>query len=264
MSDEAWDEQAILRAFEEWVWCPADSEVIDTGEFRLTFWPSAWGGAAHVERVGSTRATGELIEEVRGLVRSRGVANVVWSLSPVSRPADLADRLVDLGATVRSECALLSRPVPAGGELDVGRTPGVTVHPVVDVERLTDFRRIGAAVFEQPLPDHETTAAEAARIDPDDPTGCRFVAYVDGTAAGTGAVGFVEPGAAALFGGATLPALRRRGAHRAVLAARARWAHAHGAAVLLVKGRLSTSAPTFVRAGFTAHGQHRELAVLLT
>ena len=261
---EGWDEQAVLRAFEEWVWCPDGSEVIEVAEYRLAFWPSGFGGAAHVERIAANRAARELVDEINGLARARGVGEVIWCVSPLTRPAGLAEELVEQGATVRTESALMSRPVPGNGQLNLGPTPGVTVHRVTDLERLTDFRRISAAVFVQPMPDDDALAAEAARIDPDDPTGCRFVAYVDGVAAGTGGIGIPTPGGAVLFGGATLPALRRRGAHRAVLAARARWAYDHGADVMLVKGRLATSAPTFRRAGFVSHGSVRELAAQLT
>jgi hypothetical protein len=259
---ETWDEQAILRAFELWLWCPNGSEVIDAPEYRLAFWPPGFGGAAHVERIETERTADELTDEINGLVRSRGVTDVLWNVSPHTRPAGLAARLLELGATVRSESGLLSRSVPGNGHLDVGPTPGVTIHRVTDIERLTDFRRISATVFAQPLPDDDAIAAEAVSLDPDS-DGCRFVAYVDGTPAGTGAIGIGDHGGAYLYGAATLPALRHRGAHRAVLAARARWAYDHGAPIMLVKGRLSTSAPTLLRAGFTLHGHQRELSLQL-
>lgn len=258
-----WDEPAILRAFEQWVWCPEGSELIDTGEYRLAFWPEGFGGSAHVERVETARGSRELIEEVHDLVRSRGVADVAWNVTPLTRPADLASCLVAQGATVRGEVALLARPVPVDGSLDLGPTPGVTVHPVTDVERLTHYRRIASEIFRQPMPGADAIEAEAARIDPDDPGGCRFLAYVDGTPAGTGMVGILPEGAAALNGAATLPAFRHRGAHRALLAARAQWAGSRGAPVMLVKGRVTTSAPTLLRVGFTLHGHQRELCVEL-
>ena len=55
---------------------------------------------------------------------------------------------------------------------------------------------------------------------------------------------------ALLWGAVTLREYRRRGAYRAVLAERLRLAHAHGATLALVKGRIETSGPILLRAGF--------------
>ncbi len=49
----------------------------------------------------------------------------------------------------------------------------------------------------------------------------------------------------------------RRGAYRAVLAERLRLARAHGAALALTKGRVETSCPILLRAGFTDYGEER-------
>jgi GNAT superfamily N-acetyltransferase len=60
-----------------------------------------------------------------------------------------------------------------------------------------------------------------------------------------------------LWGAVTLREYRRRGAYRAVLAERLRLARAHGATLALVKGRVETSGPILLRAGFTEYDEER-------
>jgi GNAT superfamily N-acetyltransferase len=62
---------------------------------------------------------------------------------------------------------------------------------------------------------------------------------------------------ARLWGGGVVPEARGRGAYRAVLDARLRYAVDHGATLALVKGRVETSGPILRRAGFAAYGQER-------
>ena len=60
-----------------------------------------------------------------------------------------------------------------------------------------------------------------------------------------------------LWGAVTLREYRRRGAYRAVLAERLRLARAHGATLALVKGRVETSGPILLRAGFAEYDEER-------
>ena len=52
-----------------------------------------------------------------------------------------------------------------------------------------------------------------------------------------------------------------RGTYRAIQADRTRWARQQGVQVLLVSGRLATSAPIMERLGSTLHGLTRSIAV---
>jgi hypothetical protein len=55
----------------------------------------------------------------------------------------------------------------------------------------------------------------------------------------------------------TLREYRRRGAYRVVLAERLRLARAHGATLALVKGRVETSGPILLPAGFAENDEER-------
>ena len=87
-------------------------------------------------------------------------------------------------------------------------------------------------------------------------TNFRVLACVDGAPACTGGATLNDE-LAQLWGAVTLPAFRRRGSYRAVLAERLRLARDHGAELALVKGRVETSGPILLRAGFTDYGQER-------
>jgi hypothetical protein len=63
--------------------------------------------------------------------------------------------------------------------------------------------------------------------------------------------------AAKLWGAVTLRQYRRRGTYRAVLAERLRLAREHGATLAVVKGRVATSGPILLRAGFADYGEER-------
>lgn len=257
---QQWSDEYILRALCEWGWAPDGSEVIETSDYRVVFKPASFDRETSVLRIESTRPAREVVGEVNARARERGVDEVIWNVYPVTTPPDLADHLLGLGGTIRDEGGLMSLRVPDDGRLDVGPTDGVIVRQVGDVHGLTDYRRIVSTVYAQPLASDEEIAAEAEQITPNDAGGCRFVAYIDDQPAGSGTIAVRQDGAASLFGAATYAELRGRGAYRAVLAARTRWARQHDVPVLLASGRLATSAPIMERAGFTVHGYTRSIA----
>ena len=89
----------------------------------------------------------------------------------------------------------------------------------------------------------------------------RVVASVKGEPASSGGMHAAHRGGpgrvAQLWGAVTLRQYRRRGGYRAVLAERLRLAREHGATLVLVKGRIETSGPILLRAGFAEYSQER-------
>lgn len=251
---DQWSEARIRQALSDWAWAPAGTDVIETDDYRLLLRPEGFGHDAHVARVSSCRPAHDLIDEISRAAADRGYAEVVWSIYPTTAPPSLTDSLLQSGGTVTDEGALMSLAVPADGRLDVGRTAGVRVRTVTDAETLTHYRQIISTVYDQPLPSPERIADEAAGI-ADDHRGCRFVAYLDDQPVGTGAIAIRSDGSASLFGAATYAACRGRGAYRAILAARTKWAAEHAVPILLVSGRLATSAPIMQRVGFVPRGR---------
>lgn len=255
-----WTEQDILRALGEWIWEPAGTEVIATEDYRAQFLPDEYGRKASVPVIHSDRPASDLINEVNQLAAERGYPEVVWGIFPTTTPPSLGEELMARGGTIDDEGALLSLHVPHDGILDVGRTDGVEVRRVRDVDGLTYYRRITSTVYNQPMLSESEIAAEAEQI-PHDDMGCRFVGYLDGQPAGTGATAIRENGAASLFGAATYPEFRGRGVYRTIMAERVRWAAEKSVPILLASARLATSAPIMQRLGFTQHGSTRSIRV---
>src|SRR4029453_17733615 len=86
--------------------------------------------------------------------------------------------------------------------------------------------------------------------------GGSVVASLDGTP--VVAAGISEPADVARpWGGAVSDHARGRGVYRALLDARLHYGREHGATMALVKGRVETSGPILLRAGFVRYGEER-------
>jgi len=156
------------------------------------------------------RFRAEELDEVRAEIhehaRARGRGACSWEIGSSATPADLVDRLLELGLVEDDE------PLRIGMALTA---PPPTV-PGVDVRRVEtgDERRlaaeIAAAVFGTPF----------AEPPPPDPDTIVYLAYLEGCPVARATGSFSEHGVT-LFGGAVLPEARGRGAYRARV--RARW-----------------------------------------
>jgi hypothetical protein len=180
---------------------------------------------------------------------------VAWWVSDATRPADTEDRLRARGGKRIDAVQILARDLRDGlPELDI--PAGVTVGLVHDERTF----RAASTITVRGWGRKEPAAADVARDfasamgDLASWTGFRVVASVDGEPASSGGCS-LNGQVAQLWGAVTLPALRR--SYRAVLAERLRLARDHGAELALVKGRVETSGPILLRAGFTDYGEER-------
>jgi GNAT superfamily N-acetyltransferase len=125
----------------------------------------------------------------------------------------------------------------------------------LDVDTARDGSAVDAEVFGGSVAPGDRLAANVAHDAVAYPAGegGTVVAYLDGTAVGSGGVTMGD-GVARLWGGAVRAGARGQGVYRAILGARLAYGAAHGATMALVKGRIETSGPILRRAGFAAHG----------
>ncbi len=181
----------------------------------------------------------EVRAEIHAHLRARGRTGCTWEVGTNATPADLVEQLQARGL-VNDEpdhlaigMVLTEPPPPAPG--------GVAVRRAETEDELLAASRIAARAFGLPEP------TVARRLDPDNVV---YVAYLDGepVARGTGAFG---PSAATLFGGATLPEARGRGAYRALVAARWEDAVRRGTPALVTQAG-AMSRPILARLGFRA------------
>jgi GNAT superfamily N-acetyltransferase len=216
------------------------------GRFVLYLGAGRGVHSATVQRVRlSAEEVDAVAEEIRTLLRARGRGGAEWELGESCTPPDLVERLLGLGL-VRDE-----DPVAIGMVLRAGDTladpPGTCARPVESVEELVLAHRIQHDAFGGGADEVDQAQAESdfAREGAD---GSTFLGFVDGEPVAAGYASYTPLGLI-LFGGATVPAARGRGAYRALVAARAREAGRRGTpAVITHAGRMSR--PILERLGF--------------
>jgi hypothetical protein len=282
-----WSAAEVAEAACAWVGVPDGSRRLETGDYLLADFPPGYDDECptQVQWTRSDRPAAELVDEVLGHARAWQRARLGWWIRLDTRPADLGSVLEMRDAVLRDTVGVLARELtgPAGGaggapgddvaadgdregdvdgdgdgdgDGDDGGNGGVTWRLVDDAETLRDARSVYREVWGRPEPtpeQWERDLAEALR-----PVGERdafhVVAYVGAEPASAG--GCTRAGEVArLWGAATRPALRGRGAYRAVIGGRLAIAHQHGATLGLVKGLLSTSGPILQRLGFASYGE---------
>ena len=209
------------------------------------------GSASRIRLGGEVDGT---VRDVRAWFAARGRDRFVWSIGPSTTPADLARRLLDLGAEpnpAKSELtAMVLDHAPPGAPVDVA---------IRRVETLEDYIaqwEVMFTAFEVPKAEREavraTFGSRWAELAADE-QGWTYLALIDGLPAAYGSVRRTEPGPLWLAGGATLPSSRGRGLYRALV--RVRWDDAVrlGAGALVVQAS-DMSRPILERLGFRATG----------
>lgn len=257
----SWTPRRVLDASIAMEWRPDGVIEVMADDYRLVRYPD-WAldhavPAAQVTRSRAGRPAQEVIDEVAARVRRWGLHGVAWWVSSATRPTDTEETLRARGGKQIDSVQILAR------ELDAG-LPDLDVPADVSVELVTDERTFHAAsrVSVRGWGRTEPTSAALARQftevirDLKTWSSFRVVASVRDQAASSGGC-TLRGEIAQLWGAVTVPEYRRRGSYRAVLAERLRLAREHGAALALVKGRVETSGPILVRAGFADYEQQR-------
>ena len=256
-----WTTQRVLDAAAAMEWVPGGAIELRTDDYRLIRYPDVvldpTFRAAQVTWSRTTRPLGEIIDEIAVHARGWGVPGVAWWISAATEPAGTEEALCARDAELIDAVQILAREL--GGGL-----PRLDVPDNVVVELVRDERtfRASSAITVQGWGRPEPDDAELARQLDETLAGLatwasfRLVALVDGEPVTTGGCTLAGE-VAQLWGAITLPASRGRGSYRAVLAERLRLAREHGATLALVKGRILTSGPTLLRAGFADYGEER-------
>jgi hypothetical protein len=245
-------------------WRPEGAIEVVADDYRLIRYPD-WAldptfPAAQVLRSWADRTSrpaAEVIDEVIARVRRWGLPGVAWWVSSTTLPPDTEATLCARGGKQIDAVRILARDL--GGGL-----PELTVPRDVTVELVADERTFRAAslVTVRGWGRREPTGAALAREltktlqDLATWSSFRVVGMIGREPASSGGCTLGDE-VAKLWGAVTLREYRRRGTYRAVLAERLRLAREHGAALALVKGRVETSGPILLRAGFADYGEER-------
>ena len=245
--------ERVVAAAADWLYLPDDAPSHVTDEFAVVAYPESWELPTWVARIRSERAPADLVAAVDAVAAGWKRPDLAWWIDEGTTPRDLEQHLLAEGAELAETVTVLAldltRPLP-----DFGLPPGIRADLATDLDGLRDFARANAAGWGSPVPGDdeldrwmkETASGQ----------GLRVVARTDGVPFATGGMTLVGD-VARLWAGVTLPAFRRRGGYRAVLAERLRVARDRGATMALVKGRVTTSAPILRRLGFEAFADER-------
>jgi hypothetical protein len=257
----SWTAQRVLDAAAAMEWVPEGAIELRTDDYRLIRYPDVvldpTFRAAQVTWSRTARALEEILDEVAVHIRAWGLAGVAWWVAAATRPADTEQALCARGAELIDAVQVLAREIG-------GRLPRLDVPADVAVELVRDERTFRAASavtvqgWERAEPDEVELASQLDEAIGDLATWSSFrvVAFIGRQPVSTGGCSLAGE-VAQLWGAVTLPAARGRGSYRAVLAERLRLAREHGATLALVKGRVLTSAPILLRAGFADYGEER-------
>lgn len=254
----------MLDAAARWTWEPDGSRIRD-GELYLIQRPVWVRSHVAVERVRSSRPASELVSEASACAREWGDHALEWAVSDRD-DLDIPRELVARGAEVVEQLDVLA--LPLGDAVAADAPADVEVHRVETRDDVIAIGGINATVWDNaPMDDARVDAVlDEVRRGITDGTGFRVVASLEGRPVSVGGA-TLAPGlrgtVARLWGAATLEEARGRGAYRAVLAERLRLAAEAGATLALVKGRIATSAPILLRAGFRRYGGERRFRLPL-
>ena len=218
------------------------------GRFAIYLSPGTGLHTATVQRV-RLEADGvkPAVEEIRTILRAYGRSGSEWELGESCTPPDLVERLAALGIVPDAdEPVAIGMVLGAGAEM--AEPPGTSARRVESIEELVTARRIQ----DQAFGDHWSEEVQFEQVEADYARegidGSMYLAFVDGEPVAAGYASYTPLGFL-LFGGATLPSARGRGAYRALVAARAREAVERGTPVLVTHaGKMSR--PILERLGF--------------
>jgi hypothetical protein len=189
------------------------------------------------------------IEEVRALLRARGRTQTQWEVGSSAEPDDLVEQLLERGLTRDKDpyavaLVLTHEPPPP--------PPGLVARRV---ETFDEFVAACAVQWEAFEVEPEKIEADRALLHERwrEAVHIFHAVWLDGEVVSAGSASPTEHGLL-LYGGATVPRARGRGAYRALVAARWADAVARGTPALITQGG-SMSRPILERLGFERVGE---------
>lgn len=225
-----------------------DDERIETDRYTLCMGNSARWNTVQRQRFEADEVDA-VLEEVRDHLRARGGTRTQWEIGSRARPEDLVELLRARGLVPDREpyataMVLRSEPEPPGD---------VVARPVETFEEYRAASEVQHVAFEMPGAFDDTGLRQRWERSPN----VTFAAWIDGQIVGA-ATGAPTPHGVILYGGATHPDARGRGAYRALVHARWLDAVARGTPLLVTQaGRMSQ--PILERLGFEAVGWNHVL-----
>jgi GNAT superfamily N-acetyltransferase len=222
------------------------AERIETGRYTLTMGVGSTWNTVQRQRF-ALEELDDVLDEVRGHLRERGRTRTQWEVGSTAPPG-LVEALVERGLARDGDgyavaLVLTQEPPPV---------PGLVARRIESFEEYVAANAVQWEAFESPEPEiAEAKASLEQRWR--DTVNLMHGVWLDGAIVCAGTSTPSEHGLL-LYGGATLPSARGRGAYRALI--RARWddAAALGTPALITQGG-TMSRPILERLGFERVGE---------
>jgi GNAT superfamily N-acetyltransferase len=224
------------------------SERIETDRYTLCMGAGKTWNTVQRQRMRPDEID-EVLEETRSLLRERGRGKTQWEVGSSAEPPDLVERLLERG--------LIWDKDPHAVALVLTQEPPAPTSEIVArrIETFEEFAAANAVQWEAfGMPEDEREEARALLSQTwRDTVNVMHGAWLDGELVAAGTASATEHGLL-LYGGATLPDARGRGAYRALLHARWQDAVENGTPALITQGG-SMSRPILERLGFERVGE---------
>ena len=226
-----------------------NSERIETDRYTLCMGPGKTWNTVQRQRMRPDEID-DVLDETRSLLRERGRTKTQWEVGSSAEPPDLVEQLLERGLTWDKEpyaVALVLTTEPPRAAARDRRAPRRDVRRVRRGER----RAVGGV-----RACRTTRSMRRARCSPktwQDTVNVMHAAWLDGELVAAGTSAPTEHGLL-LYGGATAPHARGRGAYRALLNARWQEAVGNGTPALITQGG-AMSRPILERLGFERVGE---------
>ena len=225
-----------------------NDERIETDRYTLCMGPGKTWNTVQRQHFGADEID-EVLEEVRALLRERGRPRTQWEVGSSAEPPDLVERLLERGLVHDKDpyavaLVLTQAPPPAA--------PGLVARRVETFEEYAEANAVQWEAFDMPAGEVEESRALLPKLWRET-VNVTHAAWLDGEIVAAGTSAPTEHGLL-LYGGATLPRARGRGAYRAVLQARWEEAERNGTPALITQGG-SMSRPILERLGFERVGE---------
>lgn len=247
--------ERLERATWDLFWLPPEARVIDRPELLAH---ATSGRGSHFNAVARARASGDrlaaLIAETDALFAGAAATGSRWQVTDTTDPAPVEDQLQAAGfhLTFEHDARLI----------DVERykpraNPGLEVRRISSKTTLGHSYDITDAAF-GPSDRDADAERELALFTAPGSRAAFFVAYDHDRPISCGGLNlYRELGVALLWGGATIPEARGRGAYSAVVAARIAAARAAGVGHAGLYARVESSSPIAAAQGFERCGAMR-------
>jgi hypothetical protein len=223
-------------------------ERIETERYTLCMAPGKTWNTVQRQRMRADEID-EVLAEVRSLLRERGRDKTQWEVGSSAQPEDLVARLLERGLIWDKEpyavALVLNREPPPP-------PPEIVARRVETLEEYAAANAVQWEAFGMPTDEIEENRAKLAERWAET-VNVMHAAWLGEELVAAGTAAPTEHGLL-LYGGATLPSARGRGAYRAVLHARWQEAVQNGTPALITQGG-SMSRPILERLGFERVGE---------